>query len=327
MNEIIYFMNFQIRIIRYQAQYQMLWNQFVAQAENATFLFDRNFMDYHADRFTDHSLILFADNELLAILPANEKDDTIYSHQGLTYGGLAFRKTANFTREIFQVCLSSILKYYREQEFKTLIYKEIPFFYQTSNVGKISFSNESASLFQKDTGAVIDLQSNFHFSYLRKRSIKKAKGNKLSIIESIENQIVELKTFWEKLLVPNLRNKYSLQPTHTIEEITLLASRFPQNIKFYAVYGQNEMLAGTVVFEDRQVAHCQYIASNDLGKEIKATDLLFNFLIKEVYQNFRYFSFGISNWHGTDKINEGLLAWKQSWGAKICTHFHYKINM
>ena len=66
----------------------VVWNAFVSNSPNATFLFNRNFMDYHSDRFSDFSLMIFSSKKLVAILPANRVGDTLYSHQGLTYGGL-----------------------------------------------------------------------------------------------------------------------------------------------------------------------------------------------------------------------------------------------
>ena len=64
------------------------WNAFVDQSRNATFLLNRSYMDYHSDRFHDHSLMIFHNNKLYALLPANEDGDIFYSHQGLTYAGL-----------------------------------------------------------------------------------------------------------------------------------------------------------------------------------------------------------------------------------------------
>ena len=64
-----------------------IWNKFVAVAKNSLFMHDRNFMDYHADRFVDNSLMFYDDEDLLALLPCNKKDDVLYSHGGLTYGG------------------------------------------------------------------------------------------------------------------------------------------------------------------------------------------------------------------------------------------------
>ena len=44
-------------------------------------------MDYHKDRFEDYSLMVFKDEKLVAVLPANRVEDKLFSHQGLTYGG------------------------------------------------------------------------------------------------------------------------------------------------------------------------------------------------------------------------------------------------
>ena len=81
-----------INIERYTAEKAAEWDEFVAKSKNGTFLFDRNYMDYHADRFADFSLMFYNDkHKLCALLPANIDDGTLYSHQGLTYGGLRQR--------------------------------------------------------------------------------------------------------------------------------------------------------------------------------------------------------------------------------------------
>ena len=40
-------------IIKYTPEYRQQWDAYVAKARNATFLFYRNYMDYHSDRFKD----------------------------------------------------------------------------------------------------------------------------------------------------------------------------------------------------------------------------------------------------------------------------------
>ena len=77
---------FEVR--RYTPDKASEWNRFVAQSKNGTFLFDRRFMDYHADRFEDCSLMVYRQGALYALLPANIKNDVLFSHGGLTYGGL-----------------------------------------------------------------------------------------------------------------------------------------------------------------------------------------------------------------------------------------------
>lgn len=90
-----------IEIHRYTAAYHRDWNDFVSESSNGTFLFLREYMEYHADRFTDYSLLVYDGNKLLALLPANRSGDVLYSHAGLTYGGLivtARNTTARFSK-------------------------------------------------------------------------------------------------------------------------------------------------------------------------------------------------------------------------------------
>ena len=77
---------------RYTASHFNEWNAFVKTAKNATFLFDRNFMDYHSDRFEDYSLLVFKEDKLFSLLPANLKENRLISHQGLTYGSFILQE-------------------------------------------------------------------------------------------------------------------------------------------------------------------------------------------------------------------------------------------
>ena len=80
--------NYSVRL--YTSEDYAIWNNFVSTAKNATFLFHRDFMEYHSDRFQDFSLMVFEEDKLVSILPANKVGDTVFSHQGLTYGGFVF---------------------------------------------------------------------------------------------------------------------------------------------------------------------------------------------------------------------------------------------
>ena len=89
-------------IKRYSEADKEVWNAHVEQARNATFLLNRSYMDYHSDRFHDHSLMIFRNGKLYALLPANEAGDTFFSHQGLTYAGLLTTEHAS-AEDICQV--------------------------------------------------------------------------------------------------------------------------------------------------------------------------------------------------------------------------------
>ena len=52
------------RIEKYSDKYKNQWDNFIQNAKNGTFLFKRNFMEYHADRFEDFSLLIFEKNKI-----------------------------------------------------------------------------------------------------------------------------------------------------------------------------------------------------------------------------------------------------------------------
>ena len=114
-------------IIQYDSSYFSLWNAFVGQAKNATFLFHRNFMEYHFERFEDFSLLVFDGKKLVAVLPANKGGTVIYSHQGLTYGGLVYGDQSN-QASIISI-FKTVLTYLHQNNFEKLVLKTLPSIY------------------------------------------------------------------------------------------------------------------------------------------------------------------------------------------------------
>ncbi len=118
-------------VIKYETSRKAEWNAFVdypldhrGGAKNATFLFNRDFMEYHADRFEDYSLMVFEGEKLVALLAANKVDETLFSHQGLTYGGLVLSAKAKM-KEILPI-FKKIMAFLAENKVKNLIIKPIP---------------------------------------------------------------------------------------------------------------------------------------------------------------------------------------------------------
>ena len=81
-----------VSIETYESKYKSQWDSFIDVSKNATFLFKRDFMDYHSSRFEDSSFLIFKDLELVALFPANIEANNLYSHKGLTYGGLVVKE-------------------------------------------------------------------------------------------------------------------------------------------------------------------------------------------------------------------------------------------
>ena len=76
-----------MKVVRYEASMAGRWDEFVGKSKNGTFLLRRPYMDYHADRFEDHSLVLCTYGcEWLSFLPANKAASRLSIHDCLTYG-------------------------------------------------------------------------------------------------------------------------------------------------------------------------------------------------------------------------------------------------
>ena len=165
------------------------------------------------------------------------------------------------------------------------------------------------------------MEANIELSKRKKRGIKKSKNYNLKLIK---NDFIDL--FWNEILSANLEKKYKVKPVHTINEIRYLQSKFPENIVFYGVLFEEELIAGSLLFVNNDVIHAQYIAANEVGKKLFALDFLFSELLKNEMSRFRYFSLGISNENDGRILNKGLFDWKQGFGSEIFQNKFYSIN-
>lgn len=309
---------YQVKI--YTKAYYSKWNDFVANAKNATFLFHRDFMEYHSDRFEDYSLLVFDEKEnLKAILPANRVGEVVYSHQGLTYGGLVLNSKSKLSEVIY--ITESILRFLQDTEIVTLELKQIPTIYNdfpSDEIEYISFITQS-KLVKRDTLSVIDLQSSYKIASNRKQEITKAK-------DLLIKEVHQFEEFWSEILIPNLQQKHQAKPVHSLAEMGYLKSKFPKQIRQFNVYKDNQIIAGTTIFESNTVAHSQYISGLSHFNALGGLDFLHHYLITEVFKGKKYFDFGISNENQGKNINQGLLFWKESFGARTITQNFYSIE-
>lgn len=308
---------FEVR--RYSAECANEWNQFVAKSKNGTFLFDRRFMDYHADRFTDASLMVYRDNSLYALLPANVKGEVLTSHGGLTYGGLVMsgRCSAKGIQEVF----AAMNTYLAGIGIRRVVYKAVPWIYHQVPAEEDLYALTSvcqARLVIRDISSAIFSDRPVRFSESRKSGIRKALRKGLTIRES-----EDFATFWQ-ILNDNLSAKYGVHPVHSVAELKLLHARFPQAIRLYMVYDGETPLGGTLLFLTPQVLHTQYISATAEGKAHGAIDLLFNYLINEVYTDYRYVDFGKSTVSDSADLNEQLIFQKEGFGARAVCYDTYE---
>ncbi len=280
-------------------------------------------MDYHSDQFIDHSLLVLDDQDkLLASLPANITErNVLVSHQGLTYGGIIYQQAAKLSFCIEVVY--HLLKYLHSAGIHQFILKQFPAFFNKSATDEIEYILFllDATLYRRDVAFVID-----HANYIpctgniRREGIKAERKG----VQLIEDDCPD--EFWEKVLVPNLKERFGVAPVHTLQEIKLLKERFPDHIRQYNAVLDGQIMAGTTLFLTPEVAHCQYISATNAGRANGSLNFLFKELIDKVLVQHHYFDFGIVNEKEGRDINQGMLFWKESFGGRARRQDFYSIN-
>ncbi len=311
-----------VQIVQYEAAYREQWDDFVRGSKNGTFLFERAYMEYHANRFTDHSLLFFEKERLVALLPANEAEGTLHSHQGLTYGGLILNTKA--TAEQVLSLFEELLSYLRNKGFTHFRYKCVPRIYQRypADEDRYALFRHAAIQVACNLSSTIPMGNPLRFAELRRRGIKKAVKANLRVVECSE-----FAPFWE-VLSSNLTSRYAVAPVHTVAEITYLHAHFPEQIRLFTTIDEaGEVLAGCVVFDTPEVAHAQYISASPQGKACGALDLLFDQLINTTFVAKRWFDFGQSTEEMGHYLNTGLISQKEGFGGRGVVYEIFEITL
>ncbi len=330
-------------IIPYSVYRKETWDAFVEMSKNGTFLLKRGFMDYHSDRFFDCSLFIYAGispdgefkekslttKDLVAVFPANwdKEQRTVYSHQGLTYGGLVV--LPEVTQKEVMDMMQAVLQYYRDMmQAERFIYKPIPYIYSSVPSGEDLYAlfRAGAQLSRRLVSTCVSMRNPMKMMTLRVRQAKKAVEHGFYIDRMAEGDTRTLQEYWT-LLEEVLEKYHNARPTHTLQEMAMLMKNFPRNIRLYIVRLEKRIMAGVVIFECRKVAHVQYIASGEEGRQYGALDLLFRHLINERYKTFDYFDLGTSNEDGGRYLNEGLIFQKEGFGGRAVCYDTYEISI
>lgn len=312
-----------IEVRRYTAADVAQWDDLVRRARNATFLHLRGYMDYHADRFADHSLMAFKGSRLLAVMPGCERSDGVYSsHAGLTFGG--WLTTSRTTVEDMLAIVAEANALLRAERFSRVVYKPVPHIYHT-----IPAEEDLYALFRltdlrldgRQVAAVVGRDARPRMFDIRRSGIRKAISAGLTVRESDD-----FASYWG-ILTATLAERHDATPVHSLDEIMLLRNRFPENIRLFMTYDGEEPLAGVVIYLTPMVAHCQYIAASPRGRDVCALDLLFNHLLTDTFAAVPWFDFGTSCLDGGRVLNEHLVYQKEGFGGRAVCYDAYTYTL
>ncbi|MCS3802730.1 hypothetical protein HNO92_000380 [Chromobacterium alkanivorans] len=307
-------------IFSYKPDLKDAWDSVVRQSKNGTFLHLRDYMDYHADRFIDRSVLVYDKSNPIAVFPCSIHDDTVVSHGGLTYGGLIYgiEVHANTVLDVFQL----LAEHYKSAGFKKIIYKPVPRVFHTYPADEDLYClfRVGARLSRRDLSSAIELTNRPKFSDSRKSTARKA-----SKAGACFEEIGDVEGF--HTLLTAVLVKFGSVPVHSVEELSLLKSRFPNNIRLFGVLLKGRLLAASLVFDFGRVVHTQYMASSDEGRVLGALDYLLIQLIEEIFMHKQYFSFGISTEQQGLFLNEGLIRQKEGFGGRGMVHDFYEWDL
>ena len=309
-------------IVRYTADRQSAWNDFVARSKQGTFLFDRRYMDYHADRFEDFSLMVYRKSRLYALLPGNRCGGTFYSHQGLTYGG--FITDEQLTVEHLCELFVQVNGRLRQEGFMKVVYKPMPWIYHRLPADEdiyALFVRCHARLIERDVASTVVLHRQLPFTESRLSGLRKARRLGVEVSER-----ADVGEFWA-VLSENLQQKYGARPVHSAAEMQLLKSRFPDDIRLWVASRGDRVLGGAVLYMTPQVVHVQYISASAEGKQSGALDLLFDHLLHSETFVQPYFDFGTSAIGNTNEVNASLIFQKQGFGGRSVCYDWYEYDL
>ncbi|OBH58720.1 GNAT family N-acetyltransferase [Mycobacterium sp. E2479] len=307
---------------RYRPELQDEWNTFVRRSRNGTFLFDRDYMEYHADRFEDFSLVVRdKQGRIRAMLPANRAEDRVISHDGLTYGGFivdASTRTASML-DVFD----------RAREFlaasgiREFIYKPVPHIYHLEPCEEDLYAlfRLKAQLIQRDVGACACPAEIGRPPKGVRWWIQKAEEAGIKVQES-----ERFEDFWP-ILEHNLAARHQAAPVHSLSEIKLLKSRFPANIRLFLAQRGSTVLAGFVAYETVNVVHIQYAGSTEEGRVLGAQNLIAVELLRNRFRDKKWFDYGTSTEEKGRVLNAGLQHFKEGFGLRAVVSDRYRMRL
>lgn len=292
------------------------WFDILENSRNGIFLFDRNFIDYHGDRFTDFSALVYLNHEPVALLPAaiDMTSGHVSSHPGLTFGGIVLKR--ELRGDVVINLIYTLLDSLKEWGAQNLTVKLLPYIFATYPSAEVEYAlwRRGFLLVRRDLSSILPLQNPIPFNTSKVQSVKKAK--KAGLIVGVPSV-----TSFHELLENVLKAKHGLSPVHSLSEMELLISRFPERIFVRAATNGDALLAGALIFNYGHIWHTQYLAASDAGRALGALDLVIDSVINEARnEGVSHISFGVSTEEAGAVLNQGLIWQKESYGARSITH-------
>lgn len=300
------------------------WDNFVLKdSVNGTFLQTKNFLDYHpAERFSDCSVLILYKENLIGVVPAcieqKEEQKIFVSHKGSTFGGIVLRSkyySARYLKEI----INGLEIFLKKEGYSKLVLKITPdiFCRKSSGLFEYILRNEGYDSYE-EISTHIDFAhyaKNITMNFTSKRRNALKSGLKT---EAVFKELTSRESIGEfyKILCDNLK-RYDTTPVHSIEELfEFREKRLHDIVRFWGVYVEENMIAGSMTFDFGNVLHTQYLAAKRDDFCPNAMTVLYYYMIEYALgKGYSKLSWGISTEDRGRILNENLLVVKESFGS------------
>ena len=308
-----------IEFIEYHSKDNQKWDEIVKLSNSYSFLHERNYMEYHKNRFQDLSFFVKIQNELVGVIPGTILKNDYSSHSGLTFGGLIIKP--NKSSQNYEI-MENFIMHLNNSGVKNIRISRMPDMYKDSidDGDMYALIKNGFKIGRFSLSQVINLKNGYKLPSHKQRGANKAKrdGLRISICDD-SRQVLALAEF-------NTKRKYGAQITHSYSEMNSLISKFPKNIKCYEVHDSAEMVCGAILYKSKNVNHLQYLASSGRGRKLRGQDYLMEYLLELTLKEEKYFSFGSSTESHGLKLNENLMKAKEEYGAYSVVTLEFEKN-
>ncbi len=308
----------------YSEEHRSEWERFVRRAEQGNLFSTQKFFDYHpAGRFEHRHLIFRKKGHIMAVWPGAFRDEegrTAWtSHPGASYGGLLTRGDMDLLS--IHRALADLIAVAKREGIERLRATIPPTIYHRRPSDSVEFAMRRAGFtyLKQDYTQAIDLtelplaerQLIKMYDNKTRTAIRKAVREGLSIRHNLPLAGETLDQYYE-ILFEN-RRRIGVTPTHTKEELALLAELAPKQLEMSMAYYEGVPVAGILNFICNEKLMLEfYIAHVHEYQHLRPSPLLVHDSIMRAHERgFAWYDFGISTEPG-NRVTWGLAAFKEN---------------
>ena len=250
---------------------EQIWERFISESNNGTLFSRPRFYRHHDELVPVRFIGCFEGEDLVAGLVGafNEEATEFTSPVKASYGGLML-PLASFSDT--ETALTVLMEYFRTIDVRKVQFTFPPLPYQRQLRQDLDFLlkyhgfQESQVLISSIT--FTDGYDDKALSSMGRRAVKKARKKGVTI-----NPIDNVEAFYDVL--EQNKQKFDLEPTHSLGEMRLLLDLFPDEIKLLGAWKDDTLIAGVMNMQcNAQAVLTFYICSLEKYQSLRPVNLL-----------------------------------------------------